>query len=818
MINRSAKLIGYIGFGFMGIMFLFFLSCDGSGSSNDQLPSSDNDHFSVQALLGPIVGATVDVYSTTNLSNGALCQVTTLDDPDIDLAGVMNIPSDCVEDDGFYLLVARGGEDIDPDDDGVRNSVPSKVNGKLHALFTRDQIQAGQVKITAVTELAYQYTSYLLSAGYSEMEIEEALSQVAQVILTQDISGDGGIDYLDLAAWHPRLHSRLFRPGSKRLNLIAGLILDGVDPHTESIETILNITLGVKDDFPEFSQSSWIRTESDLVIIDGSAYHFQEDQAGNLSYEVDFGSYNIYAFGDYQPTTLIHNNLRIEAHQIDIETIGPGEWEIKSPPFIEITNVYTGAIVSTMELTSEAVGIKVIDNQLYLLRWEGIYSEPGGLDVIDISDPANPVLRASAVLPEGGVRWVFHDSEVTVVEPGHGLGDIIHVFDVSSTGMLSETYSYRTNGQMYAWSMRASKNAVLIWDQSHPKSLILIDKTINEQKKIDFESEIIDFDLKDTNIYALTEDFGLRIIELGLAQSLSNHPAVRWALPAGGLTIGLLEDELWVLKGHLGSSVVSLTDPESPEIVSEVLGGLDPIVLDDNHVLGCDLGGMKLYERTLTGWKWENVNDSTPWCLERNNEYVFVASSEMVSVENGFNARLDILYPDVDKLDVPYHQLIFDHDAQFDDMAIGPDHLFLVDSATDIFQIVDISNPAQAFSQSIIKAGGRKIALFGQHAYVASGQNGIRLINISDPTSPVFNSSIPSSDALYLTISNGRLYLADGSGGLKVFDIMNDGSLSYISTVFLSEQANAVETDGNWVWVATDSELYGLNTIIQDIP
>jgi hypothetical protein len=167
---------------------------------------------------------------------------------------------------------------------------------------------------------------------------------------------------------------------------------------------------------------------------------------------------------------------------------------------------------------------------------------------------------------------------------------------------------------------------------------------------------------------------------------------------------------------------------------------------------------------------------------------------------------------------MPYHQLIFDHDAQFDDIAIEQGYVYLVDANTDIFQIVDIHIPAQAFSKSILYAGGTKVLIADQHAYVASLRNGIRLIDISDPTSPQLTHTFPTTDARDLAILHGRLYLADGAGGLKVFDIKDDGTLSYISTALHTEQINAVEVDGDWVWVSTDSNLYALNSVIQDVP
>jgi hypothetical protein len=650
IIDKTGRHLAGVSICLSGIMLLFLVNCAGSGSGDDLQSASDGEIFLCQAVLGPIVGATVDVYRVTDISFGALCTVTTVDDPDIGLSGFMEIPADCVEDDGFYLLVAQGGEDIDTDDDGIRDPIPSRVNGKLHALFTRDQSQTRKARITAVTEMTYQYTRYLLSAGYGDPEIEEALSQVVRIILTADISGDGSIDYLDLAAWHPRLHRSLFRPGLERLDLIAGLILDGFDPHAASLEAIPNITLGVKQDFPEFIQSSWVRTHGDSVVIDGRPHQFQTNQDGSLTYDVDYSTYyHISSFGGYRAMTLTYNNLEVTAHLEDIEILEGGNWRIASPPRIEITDIYTGNELSSMELTGDPIGMKIIENNLYLLREEGDYLEPGGLDVIDLSDPEYPTILTSAALQRGGQEWVFRGNEVSILEEPDGLqGSAIHVFDVSSAGNLNETFNYVLDSQDLLSKLRASTKAILLWNRSDPKSLTLIDRKTAQPQEIDLESEIIDFDLDSSNIYVLTVDFGLRIIDAALGQPRALSPAIRWTLPTGGESIDLIGDELWVLQDFVQhSNVVGIADREFPEMISGLFGCSDAIEIDDDHVLvAWDSAGMRLYERTFAGLVLERVFDTFSWCLERNDDYAFVASVELIEEdENTYcagNGRLDI--------------------------------------------------------------------------------------------------------------------------------------------------------------------------------
>ena len=815
----------------VGWLLFLFAGCGGSSGSGD-FQTGDNadaadEMYSSQALLGPIVGASVAVYFIGDLPSEPLCQISTVDDPDLDIAGSMQIPADCVEREGYYLLVAQGGMDIDPDDDGIRDPEPVPLRGKLHALFTREQIETGQAKVTAVTELAYQYVHYLISAGYGDSEIEAALSQVAELILKGDISGDGSIDHLDLAAWHPRLDSSLFRPGLNRLNLIAGTILDGGESHPEAIETIHNITLGVKADFPEFLFSSWIRTAEDFVAIDGRAYRFWEDQAGGFGYDREADSHDIGEFGDYQPVEMVYDNIRFKAFEGEVK-YGEEAEGVKTAPRVEISKVRSGELLSTIELPTNVVGMKAMDDRLYLLRDSGWNVEenvnlPGGIDMFDISDPENLALQSFVPMENGGEKWVFHGSEVTVCEPVFNpVGLVIRTFDVSPMGNLAETFSCQTS-VFSPVKMRASSSAVLLWSRNHPNTLTFIDKKTGDESKIDFESEIIDFDLSGLNIFALTEDLGLRIIEVGGGIPVAQHPAVRSVFPGGVVSTEFINNELWVLSDTLGNcSVLNFLEPESPEIVSSVNGGFHPVSIDNNHVLAAGFLGMWLYSKDQNQWIGEIVSDSLSWCLGRDEGYVYIASSDIVPTDNnGFyvgNARLDIYPADASQLNMPYSQTSLNHAAQFDDMVVRSENVYLVDYNTDIFEIIDIGNPGQAFSKSILSTGGRRIALHGQYAYIASKTNGIKVVDITDPTSPILASWLDSADAQDLTVSGERLYLADGAGGLKVFDINSDGSLDYISSVLLAGQANAVEANGDWVYVGTDSALYSIRAMSQDIP
>ncbi|MHC4859597.1 MAG: LVIVD repeat-containing protein, partial [Planctomycetota bacterium] len=186
LLSGLAKLMAKVGEG------------DGSG------PPVDPGAGKGRAILGPIAGARVEIHPLANLEGGPIFVGTTTTGA-IDDAGRVELNPAAYSDDALYLVVVSGGEDIDVDDDGVADDVPTPVAGKVHAVMTGAQIKAGDWRVSVLTEVAYQSILYLLQAGYDDAAILEALDQAASRLVKSDVTGDGKVDSDDLNKWDPLL-------------------------------------------------------------------------------------------------------------------------------------------------------------------------------------------------------------------------------------------------------------------------------------------------------------------------------------------------------------------------------------------------------------------------------------------------------------------------------------------------------------------------------------------------------------------------------------------------------------------------------------
>jgi hypothetical protein len=97
------------------------------------------------------------------------------------------------------------------------------------------------------------------------------------------------------------------------------------------------------------------------------------------------------------------------------------------------------------------------------------------------------------------------------------------------------------------------------------------------------------------------------------------------------------------------------------------------------------------------------------------------------------------------------------------------------------------------------------IALKGDYAYLAADSGGLRVLDISDPASPSYVTTYSSPDAEYVFIDGDYAYLGQCNSGLAVLDISNPASPELVGSVDTPNCAIGVFAEGNNVYVADNS-------------
>ncbi|TSA30133.1 MAG: T9SS C-terminal target domain-containing protein [Ignavibacteriales bacterium] len=132
--------------------------------------------------------------------------------------------------------------------------------------------------------------------------------------------------------------------------------------------------------------------------------------------------------------------------------------------------------------------------------------------------------------------------------------------------------------------------------------------------------------------------------------------------------------------------------------------------------------------------------------------------------------------------------------------------------------IYNVSNPASPVFTSKIRTTGRAafvsygaVSINGVptgHIFVSNRlpAPGISAINVANPATPVTSSFLeafaaPTGIAYSPFYSNGKVYVAYGTAGLRILDVSTPSSPTLLSTLALSGEARGVAVKGNYAYV-----------------
>ena len=139
-------------------------------------------------------------------------------------------------------------------------------------------------------------------------------------------------------------------------------------------------------------------------------------------------------------------------------------------------------------------------------------------------------------------------------------------------------------------------------------------------------------------------------------------------------------------------------------------------------------------------------------------------------------------------------------------IALSGNYAYLANGDNGL-SIVDISDPALPTivgSYAYYSGYAYSVAVSGDHAYIANGNSGLIIVDLKNPAVPIFKGRYDTSNAKSAALSGNYAYIADDTNGLVVVDITNPSaprSASYYDTM----KANAVTVSGSYAYIADDS-------------
>lgn len=431
---------------------------------------------------------------------------------------------------------------------------------------------------------------------------------------------------------------------------------------------------------------------------------------------------------------------------------------------VDISDPDNPILVGNYDTPGEANKVDVVNNIAY------VASGTGGLQIIDISTPDNPTLLGSNPLTVlFGISGLGRGVEVVgdtafVAAATVGL-DIIDVSDPANPTILSNI-----SNPDFAWAnnVTVEGNTAFI---SHTGGMDIINITdVNNPVLLSSYSAInsLDVDIVENTAFIAFEN-GLDIVDI----SDLNHPTLIGNYDIDSVKGIEVKDNKAFLTGLFnGLTVLDVSDPTKP------------ILLDDYLFYYAD------YTTDV------NIVDNTAYVSNSLGiEILDISNPVDPTLLSNYNTQRAIQIAVSGNLAFVVNQDVDSYDPEtLEDIVLEGG-----------LEIVDISDPAKPIFVSNFESLGNPmmVTIRDNTAFIADMEAGVTIVDISDPTHPTLLSNYDTPGQAYqVELAGNTAFIADDTGGMQILDISDLTHPTLINTFSGANFANNIEVVNNTAFIA----------------
>lgn len=427
---------------------------------------------------------------------------------------------------------------------------------------------------------------------------------------------------------------------------------------------------------------------------------------------------------------------------------------------------------------------------------------PGSLrlSIVDVSDPCNPyLLNNEDNLYQG--KAVIRDSLAYIAA-----NDCINIVNVSDPYHPSLVAQIGSMGLIYNFTIWAQY--VYFYSQNMVMYIYDVSNVADPQYTGSFQMTRPPSVVKvvDGLMYLSSGDDNNSSIQIVDVTNPYN-PAIIYTYNTTRLVKGVtvVGNRAYLAGGYNGMIIWDITDPSQPVQLGIFNPGravFDIYIQGNIACLANEINGILLADIS---------NPSSPQILGTCDtpDYanrVFYRGDLVYVLGNGGLQIVDVSDP------LPTAGLVGSYYVQGDDyasLAIGNNHAYVIDSINGI-KILDVSNPSMPELQADYTVmGAGKVQLYNNKAYIVGWFGTYDILDVSDPANPQALGSYSDLDSpVAATVSGIYAYVLDQMQGLKILNVSNAASPTLVGTYSDLVNPYAVAFRGNYAYIVDRSAAF----------
>ncbi len=415
----------------------------------------------------------------------------------------------------------------------------------------------------------------------------------------------------------------------------------------------------------------------------------------------------------------------------------------------------------------------------------------GGMRIIDNADTGNPIEVGR--FPTEDARDIVIRGERAYVADGYRG---IKILDINNPGTPVLLGSRKTTD---ATKLVLKDNTVFIADG---KSGIKIIDITSERRPV--RSGFIDTDnardlvISGSELLIADGPGGFRIAEIEGESALKLVGNISYS---NALSVAVKGKTAYIADGEYGVRIVDISQSDNPvEIGSIPVDDITDIVINKNYIFTSSLSmGLNIYEITdpRRPVLFDSVDFTGVSSLTLNNGVVYLADREGYKTVESFTTGRSFVIAEYKTDGKAYNLTYIDH------------KLYLADHRNGV-KIIDVSNPTDSSSFSVTDkldtSYAESVVGYGSRLLIADGKGGVVLGNITNLDDGTQQIDIEESVDLpgitkSLVVDSGSAYIAAREEGMHILDLES----KEVRTVYTGGSVQEIAVDKNYIVIADGS-------------